>query len=42
MAGRCEINQSFLKKEWLVAVKTTEVFLKKRLVAVKLNEVFYS
>ena len=31
MAGRCETNRStFLKKEGLVAVKITEVFLEKK------------
>ena len=31
MAGRCETNQVFLKKERPVAVKLTEVFFKKRI-----------
>ena len=31
MAGRCEINQVFLKKEWLLAVKTTKVLLERRM-----------
>ena len=41
MAGRCETNRSVVKKERLVAVKLTEVFLEKKwLVAVKTPEVF--
>ena len=31
MTGCCKINRSiFFKKEWLVAVKLTKVFIKKR------------
>ena len=43
MPARCEIKRSilFLEKEKLVAVKSTEIILKKWLVAGKLIECFF-